>query len=213
MATESQPKIRRTNPVRAAETRSKLLEATVDCLHQSGYAATSTPMVSRLAGVTRGGLLHHYPSKIALIIATGEYCLAKIHSEPVFGGEPTPSTEEVMAKQMTRYGIALTEIIVGSRSDKDLAAEFSELSKAILAFYRRGAEKYAEELGVEDTRTLEAMIWLHMAAFRGMALMKMAGVRSEVNEVAISLLHQHRDSIFAKVLFEAGKPGARQTED
>ncbi|WP_271146001.1 TetR/AcrR family transcriptional regulator [Brevundimonas sp. NIBR10] len=188
------------------------MEATVDCLHQVGYAATTTPMVSRLSGVTRGGLLHHYPSKVALIIATGEYCLSTMHDDPVYGGEPTPSPEEVMAKQMTRYGIALTEIIVGSRSDHALAAEFSDLGRAILTLYRRGAEKFARDLGISDSRTIEAMIWLHMAAFRGMALMQMAGVRSEVNEEAIALLHLHRETVFEKIRAAERGPG-REPQD
>lgn len=52
-------------------TRSKelILDATIECLLAEGYAATTTLKVQAKAGVTRGRLLHHFPSKRELLTA------------------------------------------------------------------------------------------------------------------------------------------------
>jgi AcrR family transcriptional regulator len=60
-------KPRRTQEERRAATQTALLEATIDCLGQYGYASTSISSIIEKAGVSRGALLHHYPSKNELI--------------------------------------------------------------------------------------------------------------------------------------------------
>ena len=61
--------VRRTQAERTAETTAKLLDATADCLVERGYAGTSTVEVCRRAGVSRGALVHHFPSKDDLVAA------------------------------------------------------------------------------------------------------------------------------------------------
>jgi NAD(P)-dependent dehydrogenase (short-subunit alcohol dehydrogenase family) len=50
--------------------RHALLEAAVDSLVELGFARTTTLEVQRRAGVSRGALLHHFPSKAALLVAS-----------------------------------------------------------------------------------------------------------------------------------------------
>jgi AcrR family transcriptional regulator len=50
--------------------RHALLEAAVDSLVELGFARTTTLEVQRRAGVSRGALLHHFPSKAELLVAT-----------------------------------------------------------------------------------------------------------------------------------------------
>lgn len=47
--------------------RLQLLEATACLLAEQGLAGVTLERVARLAGVSKGGLLHHYPSKQALL--------------------------------------------------------------------------------------------------------------------------------------------------
>jgi AcrR family transcriptional regulator len=49
--------------------RQRLLEATVECLVEHGFAGTSTTVVSERAGVSRGAQLHHFPTKNDLVFA------------------------------------------------------------------------------------------------------------------------------------------------
>lgn len=64
---EESPKL--TQKERRDRTRGALLDATVDCLLTLGYAHTSTLEVQRRAGVSRGALLHHFPSRASLMAA------------------------------------------------------------------------------------------------------------------------------------------------
>lgn len=54
---------------RTSVSREQILAAAVDCLLASGYAATTTLMVQAKAGVSRGRLLHHFPTRGSLLIA------------------------------------------------------------------------------------------------------------------------------------------------
>jgi AcrR family transcriptional regulator len=58
---------RQTQADRTARMREKLLDATVHCLAEKGYAATSTNDVVKRAGVSRGALAHHFSSKAELV--------------------------------------------------------------------------------------------------------------------------------------------------
>jgi len=62
---------RRGQEERRASTRARLLDATVECLVDHGYAATTTTVIAERAGVSRGAQLHHYPT-MSLPPATGE---------------------------------------------------------------------------------------------------------------------------------------------
>jgi AcrR family transcriptional regulator len=53
--------------------RTRLLDATVECLVKYGYAGTTTPRVAELAGVTRGAQIHHFRSKEDLVVAAIEH--------------------------------------------------------------------------------------------------------------------------------------------
>lgn len=54
---------------RSTQTRSRLLSAALTMLHSQGVAALTLDGVAKEAGVSKGGLLHHFPSKDALITA------------------------------------------------------------------------------------------------------------------------------------------------
>ncbi len=68
---------RRTQAQRASAMRHRLLEATIECLVDYGYAGTSTTKVVERAGVTRGAQVHHFPTKAALVAAALRHLAAK----------------------------------------------------------------------------------------------------------------------------------------
>jgi len=53
----------------AAQTRERLIDAAVQTIHAVGAANLTLDAVAKVAGVSKGGLLHHFPSKDALIEA------------------------------------------------------------------------------------------------------------------------------------------------
>jgi AcrR family transcriptional regulator len=58
---------RRSQQERSAETSTRLLNATIDLLHDHGFSRLSTPEIARAAGVSRGALTHHFASKEDLV--------------------------------------------------------------------------------------------------------------------------------------------------
>lgn len=63
----------RTQQQRRDETRGALLDAVVHSLIEVGFARTTTLEVQRRAGVSRGALLHHFPSKAELLVAAVDH--------------------------------------------------------------------------------------------------------------------------------------------
>ena len=54
-------------------TRSAILEATIQCLLELGYANTTTALIANYAGVSRGAMMHHFPSRISVMRAVIDY--------------------------------------------------------------------------------------------------------------------------------------------
>lgn len=66
-------RVPRTQQQRRDETRRALLDAAVESLIEVGFARTTTLEVQRRAEVSRGALLHHFPSKTELLVAAVDH--------------------------------------------------------------------------------------------------------------------------------------------
>lgn len=110
--------------------RQRLLEATIDCLVESGYAGTSTTLVSERAGVSRGAQLHHFPTKQALVTAAVAH-LARVRGEELAhaatglpgGRRRTRAVLDMLADHFTSpVFTAALELWVAARTDPELLA-------------------------------------------------------------------------------------------
>ncbi|TWF56679.1 TetR/AcrR family transcriptional regulator [Neorhizobium alkalisoli] len=61
--------------------RRLILDSAVDLARQEGLVGVTVEAVARAAGVTKGGLFHHFPSKQALIQGMFEDVLQKLDAE------------------------------------------------------------------------------------------------------------------------------------
>ncbi|WP_051515554.1 TetR/AcrR family transcriptional regulator [Candidatus Blastococcus massiliensis] len=75
---EPQP---RSRAQRTADSRLLILDAAVACLVEDGYAGASTLAVQARAGVSRGRLLHHFPSRAELLVAAAEHLTTTVLEE------------------------------------------------------------------------------------------------------------------------------------
>ncbi len=57
------------NDLRSAKTRDRIMRAALACIYEAGLQNTSTVDIAKRAKVSRGAMLHHYPSKRDLLIA------------------------------------------------------------------------------------------------------------------------------------------------
>jgi AcrR family transcriptional regulator len=198
MVKGQKPVARVRNVDRSAATRLKLLNATVECLVKAGYAATTTTLVCEAAKVTRGGLLHHFPSKVDLMVGAARHCIERMEAErrdrrpdepDLVGG--VDRAQVLMDILLEPQGVALTELIIGARSDPDLAARFTAIGELLEQNQLRAASNLSARWNVE-IRRVRAMVYLHMAALRGMAIMSMADMDGGATEDALALLREYR---------------------
>lgn len=58
---------------KSAMTRTAILEATIQCLLELGYANTTTALIANYAKVSRGAMMHHFPSRMSVMRAVIDY--------------------------------------------------------------------------------------------------------------------------------------------
>ncbi|WP_293785782.1 TetR/AcrR family transcriptional regulator [uncultured Aeromicrobium sp.] len=136
--------------------RRRLMEATVDALVEFGWAGTTTTVVSRRAGVSRGAQLHHFPSKQDLVLAAVDYIAERrrIELQAAIADLPDEgrirAVLEVLSGQFTSpVFFAALELWVAARTDAGLRAQVGDLERRI------GRETHAqavELLGVDEAR-------------------------------------------------------------
>lgn len=71
---------RRTQQERSAESRDRLIEATIRLLAERGYAGTSLAEIGRASGLSRGLVTHHFGSKEACVRAVIKHIQHRVRS-------------------------------------------------------------------------------------------------------------------------------------
>jgi AcrR family transcriptional regulator len=113
---------RRTQAERREETRTALLDATIECLVTYGYAKTTTGRVAELAGVSRGAQTSYFRSRAELVgAAIGHLAEQRIESvrqarevEAALGPKAGPGfTDDLFFALATIRGLALLRISGG----------------------------------------------------------------------------------------------------
>jgi AcrR family transcriptional regulator len=144
---------RRTQQQRREATRAALMEATIGCLVELGYAATTTLEVERRAGVSRGARIHHFPTKALLLASAVDHLYAQIndHYEQAFGhahagasdAERLSSGLRVLWPLYKRPGhVAALELSIAARTDDELRARLSEVALRHRLLAVEAASKY-----------------------------------------------------------------------
>jgi len=65
-------RVRRSHAERTANTRGRILNATVDCIAELGFQRTTAQEITRRAGVTWGAVPHHFGDKDGIFLAVLE---------------------------------------------------------------------------------------------------------------------------------------------
>lgn len=119
---------RRTQAERRDATISRLVAATVTCLDERGYAATTTAAICAEAGVSQGALFRHFPTRMALLVATAEQvadtnvaAFRALVDEPVGDADQlTRVLGHLRSIVLSRSNQTWRELLVAARSDAAL---------------------------------------------------------------------------------------------
>ncbi|GJD48940.1 HTH-type transcriptional regulator CymR [Methylobacterium crusticola] len=114
--------------IRSIATRERLIRATLDEMFEVGYHAATTHQIAERARVSRGALLHHFPTRADIILAAMETLLeegtAEIRatSEAVRDGRvPLPGFVDFLWGLFSgRFFYLSLEMITEARNDPDL---------------------------------------------------------------------------------------------
>jgi AcrR family transcriptional regulator len=128
---------RRTQEERSAAMRARLLDATVECLSELGYARTTTTEIAERAGVSRGAQLHHFPTKAELVTTAVDHLFEKRTEEfrKAFATLPAGIDRTAAAIDLLWSMVsgptfhAWLELVVAARTDAELRKTVSAIGK------------------------------------------------------------------------------------
>lgn len=115
--------------------RDKICVATIACLDTLGYAETTFAKIQDRAGVSRGAITHHFPTKHEIVAATAMKLLATA-ARPIERRLANPAGAPVPVRDLmvgawhnivnTAGGRAMVEILVACRTDADLRHQLED---------------------------------------------------------------------------------------
>lgn len=166
---------RRTQESRSAETRARALETAIKLLYERGYAATNILSVASEAGISRGALQHQFPTKVDLML----YVVQTVYDQETVlyrerldkiadPRERMLSFPEVAWDLLSRpSGVAVLEILQGSRSDPALAERLRPLQIEIERDSLSLVTALAGEAGMDTAAPgVRLVVW----AIRGLSI-------------------------------------------
>jgi AcrR family transcriptional regulator len=176
MAEVSERRVRRTQAERSAAMRTRLLDATIECLVTYGYAGTTTPRVAELAGVTRGAQIHHFRSKEDLVVAAIEH-LAQQRAQGAIreigrveaSSDPVSMVLEFLweAHQGPMF-VATVELWVAARTDRVLADHIERVEPLVNSTLISAIAQLVPDHAMR--KELRNFVYTAMDALRGILL-------------------------------------------
>ena len=165
----------RTQAQRREQTRTALLDATIDCLVDIGYARTSVQEICARAGVSKGAVQHHFTAKAELMAAAVEHLTTKLRLQLAKSLDELPGGGTGVAAAIdllwTGYSgtlsTAVTELWVAARTDPELRAAIRPVDRAL---GRATLEHVTQVAGDLPPERAEMLFWLTVNLTRGLAL-------------------------------------------
>ncbi|MBF0660406.1 MULTISPECIES: TetR/AcrR family transcriptional regulator [unclassified Rhodococcus (in: high G+C Gram-positive bacteria)] len=161
---------------RSRATRLRLLESTIDCLAEFGWAATTVGVVAERAGVSRGATQHHFPTREDLITAALDFMfdsrMERARNETPDVPPGSARTEAVVSRLVEQYTgnlfNAALQVWTAAAADPALRERLLPLEER----FGRVAHKVAvEQLGADDSDpVVHRMVQATLDLARGLGL-------------------------------------------
>ncbi|MEZ5503719.1 MAG: TetR/AcrR family transcriptional regulator [Halioglobus sp.] len=191
---------------KSAMTRDRILDAAINCFVEEGYTNVTTAKVASAAGVSRGAMLHHFPSKTELIQAAVEYLHDKLLED--YTRRVTSIPASLKGKKRRRAGldaywehltgdlfVVYHELCVASRTDPELK---SILENSQLLFEKHVRESNTELFAEWNDRGDRFLLAMDVTKFlmEGMAAGQLMTNREERVKRLLSYLADRLEEIF-----------------
>lgn len=130
-------------------TRRRILRAAVDSFQALGYAATTTLEVQRRAGVSRGALLHHFPTRpqlvaaaIAELVSLNGAASRESLAQASADLDPIERARRALRSIVSRpaFGIEM-ELWMAARSDPELRTHLRRAERSAMKDWQEGLDE------------------------------------------------------------------------
>ena len=205
---------------KSQNTRKAILDAAIRCFYQFGYNNTTTEKIANEAGVSRGAMLHHCPSRAELIKAVVLHLNEKRlelfkREENTAQSNATHSRIEegidtYWAQLNTPYFVVFHELQIAARTDSELYAvlipAIEELDRAWAVTVREVFPDLA--LSPEIIRAN----WLTLLLLEGMAANLHTRGLAKVTEELLAWLKSELRRTFNDVLTSLDRESAKKVD-
>lgn len=172
---------RRSQEDRTASTQRALLQATIDCLVEYGYAGTTTRLVAARAGVSRGAQSHHYATKRDLVVAAIEALFDEQARRFAEAFEVVPRSERTLSRAVDALWAivsgpayaATLEVIVAGRTDEELRVVIHGVAARLERTVVELLMWFAPE--IDDADVARRVVDLAMTLVQGAAVSRYGG--------------------------------------
>jgi len=173
---------RQSQDERSEQTRARLVEAAIKVMVERGYAGFRVAEVASTAGVSRGGQLHHFPTKDSLVMAALEHVYTAVlvktrerANTPLDAHAVIPAIiRDAMDFFFTDYFFIALDIMMAGGKDNRLLAAVAHIS----ADQRIPAEQAWTDrlcaIGLEEQAARD-ILWLVWSVVRGLAIRRIIG--------------------------------------
>jgi AcrR family transcriptional regulator len=167
----------RTQAERSATTRQALLNATIACLVEEGYANTTTARVAERAGVSRGAHLHHFQTRSALVAAAVEHLRVRRAEELMAAADALPSGPERVTQALDLLWRSYTSPLFQGALDLWSAGRTDAELRSHLVKIERDFDRQTMELArrlfpqAAERPDFEQLIEMAASTIRGLTLL------------------------------------------
>ncbi len=197
---------------KSAMTRQAIMQAAVECLIDLGYTKATTSLIAEYAGVSRGAMMHHFPSRMSVISAVVSYLhdlrLKEYRELMADIDNPEGSlTTEVIGESVRAAWqyvnmpsfVAYQELMAASRTDEELKEIMTPVEKDFEKQFLETVRGTFPHWKDTESTVLEAAHDMVQFLMKGMALSHMSMRRKERSQNVMDHL-----TLVLKQMYEEG---------
>lgn len=184
---------------KSALTRRAIIDAAIQCFVERGYTRTTTALIASEAGVSRGAMMHHFPSRFAVLQAVVTHLHEQRMDEYRELMENIDSPDESLNRESIRKSVeaaweyvnlpsfvAYQELLAASRTDEELASVIGQVERDFERQFLRNVKTVFPHW--KKLKSLEAAHDLVQFVMQGMAISHMSSNRKKRAQRVIDLV-------------------------
>jgi AcrR family transcriptional regulator len=160
-----------------AATRLRIIEATIACLVEGGYAELTTRRIAERAGIAQSTVMHHFETREALLVEAVSHAASRLAAQALnridFAALRTPEHREAVLDEAwleftSPQALAAAQLWAAVWSEPELAPVLRKLEERVSGIIISTADALFPELA--DDPRLPALLDATVSLIRGLVL-------------------------------------------